>query len=1162
MEVRTLPNPITPLVLFGTSSFSHKFPTNTWSKRPSFRYNIPSSKFFSNPSFRIFLPSRNNRSLRIRILAHFGRPASRRNSLRKKLVENQQVLHNPSSDFQNANLSFDDNCSLSDNSNSVGAEESEFNHGGVFHRVEYGGREEIKSKRLGESVLSNKLKNWVGQYKRDIEDWGTGSGPIFTVFEDLEGNVKWVSVDDDEILRRSRVNRLELEESTEANLKILRAENLAREMESGKCVIPRNSSVAKFIVQGVESGFVKAAPGFTLRPELLPKLSRVGTTVLFGFVVLWAVKKVFSFGGKEVYSTEKGKEMTRGKIELGKKKDIIGVEIVQETSEPTTLLIEKPKLDKEKLMNSITKAKACTDTSSSRDSFGNLAANSMDLDNKVQEIRQMTGNAGEIEGPELSQSNRDGRVKQVVNKEPSSEIELVDVHSEEAASSLSNLPNGDLGQSHGIYGTIRNATLEEPKFDDAEFFSKLTSVEDTDMKTFTTPSEKVSDDKQSIMHDIQDTNSSLKLKDTRELIQSSDTPDGESFKYRSIKTKPRVILSVKEARDYLSEKLDNREPSVESQVKTVQKSADVLRIPIDEEFGSNTSQKFDANDEVAAISGQTSDYIPSTNASEVSPKESLPTSNDDYDDSESGFGVGDIQKPQTSLNHEVNGVNAETGSSAKMENWIQTNFHEVEPIVKKIGVGFKDNYLVAREKVDESLENLKISQLGLNEDDSELEWMKDDSLREIVFQVRENELAGRDPFYLMDAEDKHAFFRGLENKVEKENEKLSKLHEWLHSNIENLDYGADGISLYDPPEKIIPRWKVPVVEKNPEFLNNFLEQRKAFLSGNTSGSYPLKKDHDDSIPLSIESPTPENVVASLPTLDSHKKTHDGVSKFSKTIIEGSDGSVKAGTKSGKEYWQHTKKWSRGFLESYNAETDPEVKSIMKDMGKDLDRWITEKEIEEVADMMTNIPEKNKKFMEKKLNKLKREMELFGPQAVVSKYREYADENEEDYLWWLDLPHVLCIELYTVHNGEQRVGFYSLEMATDLELEPKPYHVIAFEDAGDCKNLCCIIQAHMDMLGNGHAFVVPQRPKDAFREAKGNGFNVTVIRKGELQLDVDQTLEEVEEQITEIGSKLYHDNITKERSVDISSLMKGVFGAAGKPTKRKNLKRMLKKPGKK
>ena len=56
--------------------------------------------------------------------------------------------------------------------------------------------------------------------------------------------------------------------------------------------------------------------------------------------------------------------------------------------------------------------------------------------------------------------------------------------------------------------------------------------------------------------------------------------------------------------------------------------------------------------------------------------------------------------------------------------------------------------------------------------------------------------------------------------------------------------------------------------------------------------------------------------------------------------------------------------------------------------------------------MSKVPERNKKFMEKKLNKLKREMELFGPQSVVTKYHEYADEKEEDYLWWLDLPHLL------------------------------------------------------------------------------------------------------------------------------------------------------------
>lgn len=70
----------------------------------------------------------------------------------------------------------------------------------------------------------------------------------------------------------------------------------------------------------------------------------------------------------------------------------------------------------------------------------------------------------------------------------------------------------------------------------------------------------------------------------------------------------------------------------------------------------------------------------------------------------------------------------------------------------------------------------------------------------------------------------------------------------------------------------------------------------------------------------------------------------------------------------------------------------------------------------------------------------------------------------------------CIELYTYDGEDQRVGFYSLEMAMDLELEPKPRHVIAFEDTSDCKNFCYIIQAHLEMIGKGKAFIVPQPPK--------------------------------------------------------------------------------------
>lgn len=151
----------------------------------------------------------------------------------------------------------------------------------------------------------------------------------------------------------------------------------------------------------------------------------------------------------------------------------------------------------------------------------------------------------------------------------------------------------------------------------------------------------------------------------------------------------------------------------------------------------------------------------------------------------------------------------------------------------------------------------------------------------------------------------------------------------------------------------------------------------------------------------VNSPLSEKSRATSPT-----KMENRAPKKPKIIIEGSDGSVKSGKKNGKEFWQHTKKWSRGFLELYNAETDPEVKAAMRDIGKDLDRWITEEEIQEAAELIEKMPERNKEFIQKKVDKIKREMELFGPQAVVSKYKEYSEEKEEDYLWWLDLPYVL------------------------------------------------------------------------------------------------------------------------------------------------------------
>ncbi|KAF8412111.1 hypothetical protein HHK36_000066 [Tetracentron sinense] len=1144
--------------------------TSRHQKTPS-RSKRANANFLLKYQFCISSPFSNGRKLQIS--AHFGRPLKRRNSLRKKLTDEQKVRQNPEpldsgSNFQYSNYISDDIESLESNLNS-GVSDGDVME---FSNVE-------KSKSLGDSVLLNKLESWIDQYKKDAEFWGIGSGPVFTVFQDPDGNVERVSVNEDEILRRSRVEpwsfrRDESEEDFgEANLKISHANCLAREIETGEYKLPKNSSIAKFVISGKKSNLISGLRSVTLQPGLFSKLSRIGFVVVCGSFVFWMMKRLLTVRNDEVELTKEEKEMLRRKMKSRMERETMqrgSVEILPDAQEPLMVSTERPRLDKKELMFTILEAKGLEDKLTLQNSSSTLIAGHRDLDDKIQEIREMARHARELERQDPSLLDKIGEENENVNEELSNDVEDIKMHGEVGVSFLNNLLDGDSGKPMGINGTIKPvslddpktedtgffgeissaensnslppstsnktiklASLEDPKTEDAGFFDEISSTKNSDSPTpIGTSSMTISDDGKNTAWDSKDSESTTHL--SREVIQSCDTPYDHSYFLNKTSTgiKPRVIQSVEEAREYLSRKRDRREPGQEPQVKTLQEGAEsvhVLNLGIDQELDGKTSQKMYKEEKVleSSMVVETLDPKPVTNACEDSTlkktgldcdvSQSIPIKTDDPEDAEGEYGADDLRMPRTSQDFSGSDCSTEAGPPINKERWIEKNFQEFEPVVNKIGVGFRENYMVAKQKVQEELSlSSVITQLGSDEDDSELEWMKDDGLREIVFKVRENELAGRDPFHLMDAEDKHAFFK-------------------------------DGISLYDPPEKIIPRWKGPPVDKDPEFLNNFVKQREAFVAGNTGISYHVNKDVQDDLKKSEKSPPHDDTSTYSAVLRPRKISQDGASTNPKTVIEGSDGSIKAGKKYGKEYWQHTKKWSHEFLESYNAETDPEVKSIMKDIGKDLDRWITEKEIQDAADMMTRIPKRKQRVAEKKLEKLKREMEMFGPQAVVSKYREYAEEKQNDYLWWLDLPFVLCIELYTNEDGVQKIGFYSLEMAADLELDPKPYHVVAFEDPGDSKNFCYIVQAHMDMLGNGRAFVVARPPKDAFREAKANGFNVTVIRKGELQLNVDQTLEEVEEQISEIGSKMYHDQIMQERSVDMGSLMKGVFGSS-KPTK--------------
>ncbi|KAJ8444705.1 hypothetical protein Cgig2_030379 [Carnegiea gigantea] len=1342
-------------IFSGVSAFSFTPSLATLHNKTRYTFQKAPFKPFQNALFATNLRLPNCKISRI--TARLGRPPKRRNSLREKLTHDSQVRENPPKIVDQIHHFVDNEAS-----------ESKLDGTGLEQGSGVMGTQEIDSasidledsNRSGESILWAKLDSWVEQYKKDIEFWGIGSGPIFTVFRDSSGNVERVLVDEDEVLRRTGVEPLyyregrELEDLEEVKSKIAHAAFLAKEMESGKDVIPKNSSVMKFVSNSETSGFVSRIRSISLPPNLLPKLSRVSIAVACGFLFVWAVKRLFTFARGETEMTRFEKEMMTRKIKARMEEEKLqkgSVEVVEEPSQQSDEFRERPHLDKEKLLNSIRKAKGLNNELPMLNVAGARDVASANMEAKIQEIQIMARHAQRIEREEHTDIKEDESDKQSLNELPKmedlAEVAMDSVSGDALEMQASNkLPATKKGAVQGqpeghvnvvdVDGSLTKPRLvngianteylgdKKPESDGNSFTSDKVLEGNDDLEPQSSSSGRIVVDDNSSIDKLTDNHNNSQLPASTDRVMSSEvsTSQQRSPNKVPVRRKPKIILSVREAREYLSKKRDQKpevsdvpcsitvenermnnhtgqrleENGKDPESSSLNGASDsVLAANVSEFYGmkENGYLSTDINgvnkgahiklvqnrpselqgtegpsmdtklnlDDIVKTDGmfkhrnasETSDIVPGgsvfPNASlmekDYLPSEEIPERADMLDELPSPSNLGEVSnhvpdknayhdagnsseatdicaenvthdvdmeerasfqteknsgqadeinemfRPsnaseasipvadgtelhdlssekntflqigisgdealrknngesklltvETSNDSEVGRGNKGGALGADKENWLEKNFHEVEPLMKKLGAGFRNNYMVARQKLNNEMDvGFDFVKLRSMKDDTELEWMQDDKLREIVFRVRDNELAGRDPFHSMDPEDKAAFFEGLERKVEKENEKLAVLHEWLHSNIENIDYGADGISLYDPPEKIIPRWKGPPIDKIREVFSNAAGQHEA--------SFLQKED---------KSPTHDNKQISEEASITKSRPKNKLPKASKTVIEASDGSIKPGKKSGKEFWQHTKKFSPGFLEAYNAQTDPEVKSVMKDIGKDLDRWITEKEIQEAADLMDKLPQMGKEIVEKKLSKFRREMELFGPAAVVSKYREYSEDKEEDYLWWLDLPYVLCIELYTYEGEEQKVGFYSLEMAEDLDINPKPNHVIAFEDPGDCKNLCYIIQAHLEMLGKGQAFVVAQTPKDAFRLAKADGFGVTVIRKGELQLNIDQHLEEVEELITEIGSKMYHDKLMKERSVDTSALMKGVLGVSG-PSKRGSKNRALKRP---
>ncbi|KAJ3686165.1 hypothetical protein LUZ61_015329 [Rhynchospora tenuis] len=1120
-----------------------------------------------------------SRGRNLQISARLGPPIRRQNTLRRKITTKREDKVTDHSQMCNSDPNFENPESVH-----IGTDKNGSNLDTVMNTVidERSGQDSVNESVVSEyskpelKQVSNypnlwgELENWASQHKME---------PVTKIYEDTENKIVSMALNGEEVYR-CKVRKVSAEDSeavdetTDLNSNFTPGKEMGEGVENEDVTVPESSLIDYTVAEGKKSPFMDMVHSISRMKIRMPTRANyhfIGRTLLITLCISWVITWGLSMKKKgkrlkevEMLKRKKANRMKREEMEKG------SVEVLDSIPESPAISVERPPFDTDKLMENISRANAIT-SNSVKDRLSVDLSSVDPSGDKVRKIREMVTKVHELEGQNISQKSEGSQRGKGIERDGSNDLykyqkeaNRLDSGRKEAFQGNSNhgkMNNSGPARSNADINkeiNLRKDQVAEEKSD-----PRKEKVEEMQKHNLNNLKGKVkqqvernqeNNDKQQLNGAL---NGSAKRENTKHSKMKASVPKEElpktSGTKSSGKTKLRIIKSVQEAKDYLAKKQnvspgkekqkqksstkDEHGSRIEREIKVDDKKPqDLLSSLVNVEM--SDSRPVLNNGNMKGLNGNSSVSITSENGNlkglngnstvDVNSGKSSVSSNSNTTLQEDDNVLGDRQylgnqkEPQSGNDPSSSSskVQDESKQEETKQNWTDNYKEELSPIISTISKGFKENFEKAREQPkDITLRDLH----ELVSKNSELDWLKDEKLSEIVFKVRDNELTGKDPFHNLDESEKRAFFKGLEKKIERANEKLLPLHQYLHSKIENLDYGADGISVYDPVEKMIPRWKGPAFEQDLASLDKPLKQKKT-SSDKTVGE---AKDLTKSKGTSPYSP----IVKGKSSSDKNK-----------TVIESSDGTKRPGKKSGKEQWQHTKKWSQGFLDVYNSETDPEIKSVLKDMGKDLDRWITEEELQQKRSLKEKMFQKRRKFVQKKMEKLKSEVEKYGAGAVVNKYREYADTKEEDYLWWLDLPYVLCIELYMMEEGSPRVGLYALEMAADLELNPKQNHVIGFQDSRDAKNFCYIIQTQMEIMGAGNACVVARPPKDAFREAKAEGFNVTVIKKGEIKLNIDQTLEEIEDKIIEIGSKMYHDMLMRERSVDIGTIMKGLVRA--------------------
>ena len=602
----------------------------------------------------------------------------------------------------------------------------------------------IESQKMGLEMVNSRFiaqagktwdswKNWHAQYRKDIRAWGVGQTPIFLVFESGNGEVK-VSVNEDEIRNRCVAQPSLAYHPDEARIlnsrtKISQAKQLAEDIEAGVFKPPRNSTLFQFVntEKNVLEKWGVLGSFFSQASSVIDFPSPVLKTSLIGFVVLISSVLVWE-AWKYIFCNGQVREIYKEKQKRANSttknaRNVGGISALNSQNK-RAVSKEAEVRNTALVMNSSSNGKPPLDES--------------EFNKKIQEIQAMARQARMIE----QQSSEDFSEQQDGDYPSNSRTmgrNTDGIREEDSPSSLNLM--------------IREA--QDYRNPDESNLNTLGNIAKINTKKEVGSQRYREDQRKPKVDTLQyGQNSAGKVAKT----ERKESVDGRSVKKgfgkkngfganrfplkSSQRNKPPVIKSINEAREIIAHRHG----------KHGNKSTD-------------TSNGYDKN----YFSAESMGPVKSTaiTEEEISSNESLKRENN--------------EKLNLTFREVENESEEKVASGKALEDVSPKHLETAQGKVKMNSGNKRGTGLETRLETD-----IHDGNIALSQEAEELEWMRDEVLRKIIFKVQDNEKAGREPLHGLVSEEELLFFRGMERKFEREGESVKI---WIKERVENLTNG-------------------------------------------------------------------------------------------------------------------------------------------------------------------------------------------------------------------------------------------------------------------------------------------------------------------------------------------------------------------------------------